>query len=119
MTKSAFIDKIISCKRPTDNHELLKLVNRQVHRHSNTCRKKSKTECRFNYPQPPMQSTIILYRLDVDMESIKVKQHKNMWKSIKKHLNDLKDGEDIIISPTVKKFRYKLNKMICLLYNQG
>ena len=98
----AFIDKIISCKRPTDNHELLKLVNRQVHRHSNTCRKKSKTECRFNYPQPPMQSTIILYRLDVDMESIKVKQHKNMWKSIKKHLNDLKDGEDITFDQLLK-----------------
>ena len=89
----AFIDKIISCKRPTDNPELHKLVNRQVHRHSHTCRKKSKTQCRFNYPQPPMQSTRIIYPFDVDEESSE--HHKNVWKSIKKHLNDLKDGEDI------------------------
>ena len=38
---TAFIDRIISCQRPTDNPELLKLVNRQIHRHSHTCRKKS------------------------------------------------------------------------------
>ena len=37
----AFIDKIISCKKPTDGPDLLKLVNRQVHCHSHTCRKKS------------------------------------------------------------------------------
>ena len=87
-----FIDKIISCKRPTDNAELDKLVNRQVHRHSHTCRRKSKAQCRFNYPQPPMRSTKILYPLDVDENS---ENHKNVWKSIKKYLNDLKEGENI------------------------
>ena len=30
-------------------------------RHSYTCKKKSKNECRFNYPQPPMRATGILY----------------------------------------------------------
>ena len=30
----SFIDKIITCEKPTENHELLALVNRQVHRHS-------------------------------------------------------------------------------------
>ena len=47
---TCFIDKVISCQKPTDNPELLKLVNRQIHRHSHTCQKKSKNECRFNYP---------------------------------------------------------------------
>ncbi len=37
----SFIDQIITCERPTENPELLALVNRQVHRHSHTCRKKS------------------------------------------------------------------------------
>ena len=37
VTKS--IDTIITCHKPTDNLELLNLVNRQVHRHSHTCRK--------------------------------------------------------------------------------
>ena len=45
-----FIDNIISCQWPDDNTELQKLVNRQIHRHSHTCKKKSKNECRFNYP---------------------------------------------------------------------
>ena len=54
------IDQIISCKEPVDDLELQKLVNRQIHRHSHTCRKKSKNKCRFNYPQPPMRATDIL-----------------------------------------------------------
>ena len=72
-----FIDKVITCKKPTEDSDLLALVNRQVHRHSHTYRKKSKNVCRFNYPQPPMRST------------------KDAWQFIKKHLNDMKDGEDI------------------------
>ena len=65
----SFIDKVITCEKPVENPELLALVNRQVHRHSHTCRKKSKTVCRFNYPQPPMKSTTILYPLDTDMNN--------------------------------------------------
>ena len=110
----SFIDKIISCKRPTNNPELLNLVNRQVHQHSHTCRKKSKTQCCFNYPQPPMQSTKILYPLDIiDMEDSELKEHKNNWKSIQKHLNDLKDGEDItfaqlLVNLTITEENYLL-----------
>lgn len=62
-----FIDQIINCQWPVDNPELQKLVNRQIHRHSHTCRKKSKNECRFNYPQPPMRATEIVYPLEADM----------------------------------------------------
>ena len=91
-----FIDKIITCEKPTENPDLLALVNRQVHRHSHTCRKKSKSVCRFNYPQPPMMSTKILYPLDIDdMHDNELGEHKDTWKFIKKHLNDMKDGEDI------------------------
>ena len=45
-----FINKAITCQKLINNPDLLKLVNRQIQRHSHTCRKKSKTECRFNYP---------------------------------------------------------------------
>ena len=55
---TSFIDKIITCEKPADNAELLELVNRQIHKHSHTCRKKSKNECRFNYPQPPHSISI-------------------------------------------------------------
>ena len=60
-----FIDKIMTCEKPTEDTDLLALVNSQVHRHSHTCRKKSKSVCRFNYPQPPMSqenSISIRYR---------------------------------------------------------
>ena len=62
-----FIDQIINCQWPVDNPELQKLVNRQIHRYSHTCRKKSKNECQFNYPQPPMRATEIVYPLEADM----------------------------------------------------
>ena len=90
---TSFIDKIITCKKPAENAELLELVNRQIHKHSHTCRKKSQSECRFNYPQPPMRETIILYPFSEDeIPMSEIKSHKESWKSIKQYLNDLKEG---------------------------
>jgi hypothetical protein len=99
----SFIDNIIMCEKPTENAELLALVNRQVHPHSHTCRKKSKSVCRFNYPQPPMRSTNILYPLDVDMDDNE--QHEDTYKFIKKHLNDMKEGEDITFDQLLVKLK--------------
>ncbi len=93
---ASFIDKIITCEKPAENSELVALVNRQVHRHSHTCRKKSKSVRRFNYLRPPMRSTRVLYPLDtVDMDDNEDEQHKDTWAFIKKHPNDIKEGEDI------------------------
>ena len=36
---SAFIDKLITCEKPSNNPELLGLVNRQIHRRSHTSQK--------------------------------------------------------------------------------
>ena len=91
---SSYIDKIITCRKPYDDTTLLNLVNRQMHRHSHTCRKRGKSVCRFNYPQPPMRSTRILHPLESVSES-DVKILKDLWKDIKKELNDLKEGVDI------------------------
>ena len=82
---TAFIDKIITCQKPIDNAELLNLVNRQVHRHSHTCRKNTSSKCRFNYPQPPMKQTMILYPLDEETSDSEIRMHKNNWKLIKCH----------------------------------
>ena len=90
-----FIDKTINCQKPIDNPELLNLVNRRVHHHSHTCRKNTKSDCRFNYPQPPMRQTTILYPLDDDIQQSQIKTHKDRWKSIKMHLDEMKEGEDI------------------------
>ena len=42
-------------------------------RHSHTCCKNTKRECRFNYPQPPMRQTEILYPLDTDVAKTETK----------------------------------------------
>ena len=72
---TAYIDKIITCHKPADNPELQNLVNRQVHTHSHTCRKNTKSQCRFNCPQPPMKHTMILYPLDKDTPDDEIKMH--------------------------------------------
>ena len=83
----AYIDRVITCSKPESNPELLDLVNRQTHQHSHTCRKKSKNICRFNYPQPPVKCTQILYPLDDDVSPTASKE---LWKSMKNKLNDFK-----------------------------
>ena len=92
---TTFIDKIITCKKLDSDPELALLVNRQIHRHCQTCRKKSKAECRFNFPQPPMKSTTILHPLGDDVSQTEIRKHKDTWKNISKHLNGMKEGEDI------------------------
>ena len=43
-----------------------------------------------------MRATTILYPVDVEEEEqTQLKQLKKMWKTIKKQLNDMKEGEDI------------------------
>ena len=101
---TSFIDEIISCKMPNNNPELRLLVKRQIHRHSQTCHKKSKAECRFNFAQPPMNSTKILHPLETDICETEVRKHKDNWKNISKHLNDMKEGEDISWMMNQKKF---------------
>ena len=91
----AYIDKIITCHKQPSELELLNLVNRQVHRHSHTCRENTKTQCRFNYPQPPMKHTMILYPLDKDVADNEFKMHKGNWQTIKGYLDNMKEGEDI------------------------
>ena len=53
-----FINKYVSCALPSTDEALRDLVeNLQIHRHSQTCRRKG--SCRFNYPKPPSPLTII------------------------------------------------------------
>ena len=89
----AYIDRIITCRKPESDPELQDLVNRQTHRHSHTCSKKSKNICRFNYPQPPIRCTQIFYPLDNDISPAVAKSSKELWKSRKIKLNDFKEDE--------------------------
>ena len=85
---TSFIDKIITYKKPKNDLGLELLVSRQIHRHCQTCRKKSKAGCRFNFPQPPMTSTTILYLLGDDVCETEVRKQRYLknsmaWKKVK------------------------------------
>lgn len=71
-----FIDKIITCQKPVNNPELLNHVHSNLHQHLHTCCKNTRSECKFNYPHPPMRKTNILYLLSSDMPENEVKIHK-------------------------------------------
>ena len=105
-----FIDNIISCQWPIDNQELHQLVKRQIHRHCHTCKKKSKNECRFKYPQPPMRATEILYPLEGDIPQNEIKQYTDTWKTINKQLNDMKEGESITFEQLLVKLKVTENE---------
>ncbi|MCG8622659.1 MAG: helitron helicase-like domain-containing protein, partial [Proteobacteria bacterium] len=54
----SFIDNYVSCSLPECDEQLRNLVEGlQVHRHSQSCRRKA--GCRFKYPKPPSASTLI------------------------------------------------------------
>ena len=99
----SFVDKIISCSKPASSSELSELVSPQEHKHSFTCKKKFQKQCRFNFPQPPMKNTQILYPLSDSEEISALNQHKATRKKIKEQLNDMKEGEDISFEELFKK----------------
>ena len=77
---TSFIDKIITCHLQLNNKpELLNLVNQQT-----------QTLAYFNYLQPPIRSTKILYPLEDNISENNVRKSKVMWKNIKHKLHYMK-----------------------------
>jgi hypothetical protein len=54
-----FIDDYISCAMLDNNDPLFDLVQLQIHRHSQTCRKNKEKKCGFGFPKPLLDRTII------------------------------------------------------------
>lgn len=69
---------------------------------SHTCRKK---KCWFNYSQPPLRTREILHPLGSDIPPHRMKQHKGTWKTIRKQLYDLKEGESITFGELLVKLK--------------
>ena len=78
-----YIDSIITCQRSWQDQELDTLVERQVHKHTRTCKKQQRktTVCRFGFPKYPMPQTEILEPLTCDPEQ------KNMHTANLKRVN--------------------------------
>ena len=97
-----FIDTHITCQKTDETPENKELIKYQTHRHSHTCRKKKRKQCRFGFPKPPMRLTDILEPLDADIDPTEEKIHKKNWTKIQGHLKDMAIDEDIIFDSFLK-----------------
>lgn len=73
-----------------ENFENDDLTGLQVHKHSQTCKKRSKAVCRFGFPLPPLDKTMILEPLECDVD-----KYKKMYDDIQVQLNEMKNGCDV------------------------
>lgn len=86
----SFINKYVTCKK---NPSIPNLVNYQTHRHARTCRKKGKSICRFGFPMPPLDKTLILEGLD-ENESNEISAAQKNYENIMAYLNSYKPGDN-------------------------
>ena len=109
-----FIDKHISCAKPTveSNEEMSELVANQMHRHSHTCRKGRKFQCRFGFPKPPMPSTVILDELPADMDVNAKLAHGKAYKVIEEELKAMGAGEAIDFGEFLARLKLTLDEYI-------
>ena len=97
-----FIDKIISCSTNTGDTVLDEIVTEvQIHHHTKSCRRGKQNHCRFGYPKPPSERTIIAKPLSADMEKEerrrKLQMYRDIMTSVKKALEskDLDENQDL------------------------
>ena len=91
-----FIDRQISTTKLCEDKddEMSKLVATQMHRHSHTCRKRGKFQCRFGFPRPPMPNTCVLEPV-TDIEEVEWERHKKNHSIIQEHLKSMGMGKQI------------------------
>ncbi|XP_062569080.1 uncharacterized protein LOC134231172 [Saccostrea cucullata] len=81
-----YVDNYLKCEKNEEDD----LTDLQVHKHSQTCKKRGKAVCRFGFPLPPLEETLILEPLECDVD-----KYKKMYDDIQKQLNDMKNGCDL------------------------
>ena len=91
-----YIDKIASCSTDV-SHEEKVFLDFQRHKHSRSCRKGGKPECRFGIPFPPMRETVILQPFSGEDSTV----YEEYYKAIQKILRDL--DEDITFDEFLAK----------------
>ena len=89
-----FIDTWISTKIEVSPEEE-KYLKYQIHKHSNSCRKRGEAICRFGIPFFPMKTTCILKPLDSDeVDQQKRETLTNAYKELRKKLNQMGEGSE-------------------------
>ena len=95
-TVNTYYDKIISCSSDI-KPEYSNYIKYHIHRHTKSYLTGRRKKCRFGFPQPPMQKTIILEPFNKDNEEAKEIAKQN-WKQIKRMLDDFKLGEEVTMT---------------------
>lgn len=85
---TAYVDKYLTCS--AYDSQIENLIQLPIHKHSRTCRKKQDKTCRFGYPLPPLQQTLILHPLEIDKD-----KYQKLYQKLQKSMNDEKDGYDM------------------------
>jgi len=83
-----FIDQYITCERCEDG-KMEQLIGYQLHEHSRTCWKRSKNACRFGFPKPPLDKTLILTPLSDEIDPTLKKTISSIHKKLQEKLKEL------------------------------
>lgn len=110
----SFVDKYIS----SDKSLLpVALQEAQTHKHSRTCKKKGHSICRFHYPLPPMNRTMVLEPLGETNVS-KLSLLKNKAKEIFTYLQNVEAGSEVEFDEFISKFQIDEQTYILVLCSQ-
>ena len=93
------INKWVSCSRPTTDLRLKTIVEEtQMHKHTKKSCLKRGNGCRFNFPRPPSDRTMIsrpiselFPELDDEGQKAKIKRAKDVISKVKKALEEIED----------------------------
>ena len=91
-----YVDKYVSCSSRIDD-DLKQYLNYQTHRHSKTCKKGKKAQCRFNFPIAPFNETVLLH----PNETLNRIDRENLI-SIQKYLDSTKANEKCTLEMMLK-----------------
>ena len=107
------IDTIMSCKIPEecdDDEETMQrdfVLASQEHRHTRTCYKNKKVECRFHFPKLPSEKTVMAIPLKEKFPNLSPKEKEEKSKKYKRILSNAKNllsDKELDINMSFDKF---------------
>jgi hypothetical protein len=98
-----YIDAHITCTTDTDEELALLVLNVQCHHHTRTCHKTGKV-CRFRYPRPPSEYTILARPLPKDMDEKEVKRLTKKYCDILECVMNTLRQDDLVDDLSLKAF---------------
>ena len=105
----SYIDKYISCSL-TPAPDTAPYIKYQIHSHSKTCRKGGRPTCRFHFPLPPFDSTIIL-----NPNPERTEEQKKKYKEIQAYLDSPNIDEKTTLDDILQHFKLTFNEYTLII----